>query len=167
MASRGFFRTRAILSGFVRSRTLGKYHRDGGIILLTRSVVATQQGDESSTINAVHRVQQSLENKSQKQEENFETLFENSQFVRIMNPVGKRVKGEVIAVVGDNLYVDFGCKFHAVVKRPEGEKKLYSKDTSVVLLVKSLELTDHFLGDSKHTSLLEAEAELIGLLNEH
>ena len=143
-------------------------------ILLTRSIAFTirsQHTDESppSTTNAqisLNQTQPSLINKSTNGEENFETLFENSQFARVMNPIGKRVQGEVFAVVGENLYVDFGCKFHAVVKAPDEERESYHKGTTVVLLVKSLELTDHFLGDSKHTSLLEAEAELIGLLNE-
>ena len=93
----------------------------------------------------------------------FQYLFENSQFVKALDPVGKEVEAEIIAVVGDKLYVDFGCKFHAVVSRPEGQEK-YCIGAKVIVIVKDLEITDHFIGDSKHRSLLEAEVKLVRLV---
>ena len=96
--------------------------------------------------------------------ETFADLFRNSNFVRVGNPVGKEVEGEIIAVEEDNLYVDFGSKFHAVVPLPaKSLKEEYRRGTKVRVLVRDLELTGHFLGQSKHLSLLEAEAELVGL----
>ena len=88
----------------------------------------------------------------------FAEIFRTSPFVRMGNPVGKRVEGEVVAVVGQNMYVDFGCKFHAVVPLPQ--KKGYYKGKEVIVTINDLEMTDHFLGHSKHISLLEADATL-------
>lgn len=66
---------------------------------------------------------------------------------------------------GEEAYVDFGCKFHAVVSLPAAaaKRKGYHRGAKVLVRVKSLELTDHFIGDSRDTTLLEAEAELVGL----
>lgn len=89
----------------------------------------------------------------------FGEIFRNSKFVQTASPVGKKVRGEIIAVVNDNVYVDFGCKFHAVVAVPQAKPEF--KGRKVEVLVHDLEITDHFLGDSKDTSLLEAEAEIV------
>ncbi len=68
-----------------------------------------------------------------------------------------------MAVIGDKLYIDFGCKFHAVVRRPEENAESFVEGAKVVVLVKDLEMSMHPLGSSKDLSLLEAEAELCGL----
>lgn len=93
----------------------------------------------------------------------FESMFKNSKFVRMFDPVGEKVQGEITAVVGEKLYVDFGCKFHAVVKKPEKHKDKFVVGANVVLLLKDLEMTMHPLGNPRDISLLEAEAELCGL----
>ena len=67
-----------------------------------------------------------------------------------------------MAIVDDNLYVDMGGKFHAVVTAPKQRKVAYQVGSQVVVHLRDLEMTAHFLGDSKDTSLLEAEAELVG-----
>ena len=91
----------------------------------------------------------------------FSELFRSSNFVRSGLVVGKTVPGVITAVVGNNLYVDFGAKFHAVVPRPQkGNKKRWRRGIEVMVKVKDLEQTDHFLGSSRHTSLLEASVEL-------
>ena len=79
--------------------------------------------------------------------------------------MGKEVTGEVVAVSGGKAYVDFGCKFHAVVSLPVAAESRgsYRRGAKVLVRVGSLELTDHFIGDSRDTTLLEAEAELVGL----
>ena len=74
------------------------------------------------------------------------------------------MRGAVVAGAGGKAYVDFGCKFHAVVSLPAeaGSQDSYRRGSKVQVRVRSLELTDHFIGDSRDTTLLEAEAELIG-----
>jgi small subunit ribosomal protein S28 len=93
----------------------------------------------------------------------FRDLFQRSKYASILDPVNQNVEGEVLAVVGGNMYVDFGCKFHAVVPVPTspGDGTRYEEGSKVVVRVLDLEMTDHFVGDNRDTSLLEAEAELV------
>ena len=97
------------------------------------------------------------------EEESFKKLLDSSRFIQCINPVGKVVEANIIAVVGEKLYVDFGSKFHAVVPLPEEDSDRYRVGTKVLARVKDLEMTGHFVGDKRHLSLLEAEAELVGL----
>ena len=96
---------------------------------------------------------------TREEELTFAEMFRNSKLVQTVSPVGKKVRGEVIAVVDDNVYVDFGCKFHAVMAVPQAKPEF--KGRKVEVLVHDLEITDHFLGDSRDISLLEAEAEFV------
>lgn len=89
----------------------------------------------------------------------FQDLFRRSQFVQAHNPVGKEVEGVIIAVHQDKMYVDFGCKFHAVAC-PDEAKKGYCVGARVRVVVEDLEVTGHFIGDSKHNSLMEAQVKL-------
>lgn len=96
-------------------------------------------------------------------EEKFEDIFRRSGFVAAGDPIqDATVRGKVVAIVDGNLYVDVGGKFHAVVTAPKQRKTVYRVESQVVVRLKDLEMTAHFLGDSKDTSLLEAEAELLG-----
>lgn len=99
------------------------------------------------------------------EEESFKQLFDNSQFVKSIDPVGKIAEGEILTVTGEKIYVDFGSKFHAVVDMPKKSRECYVEGAKVIILVKNLEMTGHFLGAKRHISLLEAEAELVGLAN--
>ena len=98
-------------------------------------------------------------------EDTFKHLLDNSQFVRSVDPVGQLADGEIIAVSKANIYVDFGSKFHGVVPLPKENSDRYVEGAKVTVLIKDLEMTDHFLGAKKHISLLEAETELIGLVS--
>ena len=55
------------------------------------------------------------------EEESFEEMFRNSEFVKMGRPQGKVVAGKITHIVEHDdttdLYVDFGWKFHAVCKR--------------------------------------------------
>ena len=95
--------------------------------------------------------------------DSFKYLLDNSRFVQSIDPVGKVAEAVVIALSGENMYVDFGGKFHAVVPLPNENRNSYVEGTKVRVKIKDLELTDHFLGAKKHISLLEADAELVGL----
>lgn len=97
------------------------------------------------------------------QEGSFQQLFEKSKFVKALDPVGKEVEADVIAVVEDKLYVDFGFKFHAVVPCPDSVKGKVCRGTKVIVVVKDLEVTQAFIGANKHDSLLEATAEFVRL----
>lgn len=72
--------------------------------------------------------------------------------------------GKIYHVVDDDLYIDFGGKFHCVCTRPRGPNgRNYRINTEVKLRIKSLELSQKFLGFDKEVSLLEAECILLGL----
>lgn len=92
--------------------------------------------------------------------ETFSEIFKRSKFATVLDPINQKVEGKILAVVDDNMYVDFGCKFHAVVPVPKAKADSYGKGTRVIVRVLDLEMTNHFIGDHRDISLLEAEAEL-------
>ena len=96
----------------------------------------------------------------------FPSLLANSKLFGYGDPVGQTVSAEVVAVVDGQLYVDFGAKFHAVIPRPAFRSERFRRGTRMEVLVKDLEVTQHFLGDSRTTSLLEADVEFVRLLAE-
>lgn len=71
--------------------------------------------------------------------------------------------GRIYHVVGEDLYIDFGHKFGCVCQRPRWDGKKYVRGTEVLLKVKSLEMSQRFLGYDKDISLLEADCILLGL----
>ena len=95
----------------------------------------------------------------------FADLLRNSNLVKSGMVVGKTVPGVITAVVvGKRVYIDFGSKFHAVVTpewKTENSMKKWRKGAEVWMKVKDLEQTGHFLGSSKHISLLEASVDLV------
>jgi small subunit ribosomal protein S28 len=93
----------------------------------------------------------------------FATLLRNSKFITQGDFRNSTVLGQVFHVVNDDLYVDFGMKFHAVVKKPREDAKLYVRGSTVRLKLIDYEIADRFIGSSKMTSLLEADAVLLGL----
>ena len=95
----------------------------------------------------------------------FDSLLESSRFLAHCGetPVGQKVVANIIAERDKDIYVDFGGKFYAVVARPANNGHLYTKGKWVDVILEDIEVTEHFLGDSKDTSLLEAQVKLIGL----
>ncbi|XP_050423935.1 28S ribosomal protein S28, mitochondrial [Adelges cooleyi] len=103
------------------------------------------------------------QNINEEKDEDFETLLRNSNFINMGDPEGKILVGHVFHIVNNDLYIDFGWKFHCVCPKPIKNSNEYVRGTQVKLKIKSLELATRFLGSEKDMTLLEADATLLGL----
>ena len=50
--------------------------------------------------------------------ESFEEMLRDTPFFKLGRPAGKVIEGKITHIVNDDMYIDFGWKFHAVVKIP-------------------------------------------------
>ncbi len=55
-------------------------------------------------------------------QKSFEELLRGSALMQLADVNGRHVIGTVFDIVADDLYIDFGMKFHCVVKRPKQAK---------------------------------------------
>ena len=74
------------------------------------------------------------------------------------------VLGKIYHVVDDDLYIDFGGKFHCICQRPYGpNSRQYRKGAQVKIRIKQVEMSQKFLGFEQEMTLCEADCALIGL----
>ncbi|XP_031635363.1 28S ribosomal protein S28, mitochondrial [Contarinia nasturtii] len=95
----------------------------------------------------------------------FKKLLKDSKFIDLGDPLNKVVSGEIVQVVNDDLYIDFGWKFNCVCNRPKRNGEKYVRGAKVKLRVTELELSSRFLGEEKDLTILEADCKLIGLIS--
>jgi hypothetical protein len=75
-------------------------------------VVKASMPDQTQTLKNIVEAVKKSEKKS------FAKMFKESKFVALGDMENKYLIGKIVEVLGDDLYIDYGGKFHCVCKRP-------------------------------------------------
>jgi len=128
---------------------------------------AGEAGGFAKAFEKFERLQDTTEKKEAAPQppKSFLTLLRHSKFMQIGDPRGKIIDGKVFQVVGNDIYVDIGFKFPAVITRPASDDaRRYVRGAVVRLRLLDTELSTRFLGSIQDMTLLEADAQPKGLL---
>ncbi|XP_041974770.1 28S ribosomal protein S28, mitochondrial [Aricia agestis] len=148
-----------------------KFETSSRCISLTPKILTTTENAETPSTSTLGGFAKSFEKQTQmlqsKDDENltFAALLRNSKFVDLGDPVGKIVIGKIFHIVEDDLYIDFGWKFHCVCTRPANRSEEYVRGARVRIQINDLELSSRFLGSSTDLTLLEADCKLLGVVS--
>ncbi|KAI0984780.1 hypothetical protein GJ496_008785 [Pomphorhynchus laevis] len=103
----------------------------------------------------------------------FAHLLRYSKLMQLGNVKGRRVLGEIVNVVGQDLYVDYGGKFMCICKPPHPlesdgiqitpNELGYEVGSKVIVKLDDMELSARFLGSEKAITLLECDGYVKGL----
>ncbi|KAL1517621.1 hypothetical protein ABEB36_001360 [Hypothenemus hampei] len=134
--------------------------------LSSTDVPETFSQSTTGTYADAYKKFESLNEPPKEEPKTFASLFKNSKFIDLGDPEGKVVIGKIYHIVDDDLYIDFGWKFHCVCPRPKRNASNYVRGAKVRLRINQLELSSKFLGYDKDLTLLEADCQLLSLVQD-
>ena len=120
------------------------------------------------TLNLLEQTPATPESTESEPEDLFERLLFDSPLLQLDSFKGKQFVGRITDVVGEDLYVDYGGKFHLVVTQSKERKRwsqpahVYESGQLVRVQVNDYEIIGRFMGDDKFITINESDGVLVG-----